>query len=89
MLECYLTAICQASSNDAGTNNMSLFNLTEEIQRLPFVPHELIALEVHSYFRTDAAGLGSEKLSHDDVMRAAEAAGESFCKLVTEYVRQL
>lgn len=50
-----------------------------------------IGLEVAgiSLITNPAAGLGSEKLSHDDVMRAAEAAGESFCRLVTEYVRQL
>ncbi len=50
-----------------------------------------IGLEVAgiSLITNPAAGLGSEKLSHDDVMKAAEAAGESFCRLVTEYVRQL
>lgn len=36
-----------------------------------------------------AAGLSTEKLSHDDVMRAAEAAGDNFCALVTEFVRSL
>lgn len=36
-----------------------------------------------------AAGLTSEKLSHADVMRAAEAAGDSFCKLVTAFVAAL
>ncbi len=36
-----------------------------------------------------AAGLSSERLSHADVMRAAEAAGEKFCALVTEFVQSL
>ena len=42
-----------------------------------------------SLISNPAAGLTSEKLSHADVMRAAEAAGDNFCKLVTEFVRSL
>ena len=42
-----------------------------------------------SLISNPAAGLSSEKLSHVDVMRAAEAAGEDFCRLVTEFVRTL
>lgn len=42
-----------------------------------------------SLISNPAAGLTSEKLSHADVMRAAEAAGDSFCKLVTEFVAAL
>ncbi len=42
-----------------------------------------------SLISNPAAGLTSEKLSHADVMRAAEAAGDNFCKLVTEFVRAL
>lgn len=40
-----------------------------------------------SLISNPAAGLSPEKLSHADVMRAAEAAGERFCALVTEYVK--
>lgn len=39
-----------------------------------------------SLISNPAAGLTSEKLSHADVMKAAEAAGEKFCALVTEFV---
>lgn len=42
-----------------------------------------------SLISNPAAGLTSEKLSHADVMRAAEAAGDNFCALVTEFVRGL
>jgi purine-nucleoside phosphorylase len=42
-----------------------------------------------SLISNPAAGLSPEKLSHADVMRAAEAAGEKFCQLVTEFVRLL
>jgi purine-nucleoside phosphorylase len=42
-----------------------------------------------SLISNPAAGLSSEKLSHADVMRAAEEAGEKFCALVEEYVRSL
>lgn len=50
-----------------------------------------IGLEVVgvSLISNPAAGLSPEKLSHADVMRAAEAAGEKFCALVTEFVRTL
>ena len=42
-----------------------------------------------SLISNPAAGLSPEKLSHADVMRAAEAAGEKFCALVEELVRSL
>jgi purine-nucleoside phosphorylase len=42
-----------------------------------------------SLISNPAAGLTSEKLSHADVMRAAEAAGEKFVALVTEFVKAL
>lgn len=42
-----------------------------------------------SLISNPAAGLSPEKLSHADVMRAAEAAGEKFCRLVTEFVGRL
>lgn len=42
-----------------------------------------------SLISNPAAGLSAEKLSHADVMRAAEAAGEKFCALVAEFVRAL
>ena len=42
-----------------------------------------------SLISNPAAGLTPEKLSHADVMRAAEAAGEKFVALVTELVRSL
>ncbi|MBW7934683.1 MAG: purine-nucleoside phosphorylase [Gemmatimonadaceae bacterium] len=42
-----------------------------------------------SLISNPAAGLSPEKLSHADVMRAAEAAGEKFCALVEEFVRRL
>jgi len=42
-----------------------------------------------SLISNPAAGLTAEKLSHADVMRAAEAAGDSFCELVTAFVAAL
>jgi purine-nucleoside phosphorylase len=42
-----------------------------------------------SLISNPAAGLSPEKLSHADVMRAAEAAGEKFVALVTEFVKSL
>jgi len=42
-----------------------------------------------SLISNPAAGLSPDKLSHADVMRAAEAAGEKFCALVTEFVKLL
>jgi len=42
-----------------------------------------------SLISNPAAGLSPEKLSHADVMRAAEAAGEKFCQLVTAFVQLL
>ncbi|MBA4072762.1 MAG: purine-nucleoside phosphorylase [Gemmatimonas sp.] len=42
-----------------------------------------------SLISNPAAGLSPEKLSHADVMRAAEAAGEKFVALVTEFVKAL
>jgi len=42
-----------------------------------------------SLISNPAAGLSTEKLSHADVMRAAEAAGDNFCALVAEFVKAL
>lgn len=42
-----------------------------------------------SLISNPAAGLTPEKLSHADVMRAAEGAGGKFCELVAEFVKAL
>ncbi len=54
MPSCYLIALCSGASLDQHSNNISLFNLVEQIN-LPVetstAAHRSIPLEVHSYLR--------------------------------------
>lgn len=53
MPRCYLLSLCSGSSLDQHSNNVSLFNLVEQINFQPGAtptPGSLIPLEVHAYF---------------------------------------
>lgn len=57
---CYLLTVCSGSSVDQHSNNPSLFNLVEHISMAPNTPPPpkgLIPLEVHAYWKLDAAEL--------------------------------
>jgi hypothetical protein len=57
---CYLLAVCSGSSLDQHSNNVTLFNLVEQINLRPdteIVPGTLIPVEVHAYFQCDAREL--------------------------------
>jgi hypothetical protein len=52
-MKCYLLAVCSGSSLDQHSNNITLFNLVEQLN---FPPHAeppagaLLPLEIHAYF---------------------------------------
>lgn len=53
MPRCYLLAVCGGSSLDQHSNNITLFNLVEQIQVRPGAPppnNRLIPLEIHAYY---------------------------------------
>ena len=53
MPRCYLLSLCSGSALDQHSNNVSLFNLVEQINFRPGTtptPGTLIPLEVHAYF---------------------------------------
>ena len=57
MPSCYLLAVTVGSSLDQQSNNVSLFNLVEQVNIPPGAPRPprgLIPLEVHAYFRLSA-----------------------------------
>ena len=49
---CYLLAVCSGSSLDQQSNNVSLFNLVEQLNLRPGAPPPtgLIPLQIHAYF---------------------------------------
>jgi hypothetical protein len=58
---CYLLALCSGSALDQHSNNVSLFNLVEQINFQPRAtpaPGTLIPLEVHAYFHFAASEIG-------------------------------
>lgn len=61
MPRCYLLTICSGSSLDQHSNNVTLFNLVEQINLRPnseMPPGTLIPVEVHAYFQCDTRELG-------------------------------
>jgi hypothetical protein len=63
MPRCYLLALSVGSSLDQSTNNVSLFNLVEQINVPPGLtppPDARVPLEVHAYFTLDGSELGQE-----------------------------
>jgi hypothetical protein len=58
---CYLLTVCSGSSLDQHSNNVTLFNLVEQVNLKPNAeppPGTLIPVEVHAYFQCDPAELG-------------------------------
>ncbi len=56
MPSCYLLAVCAGASLDRHSNNVSLFNLVEQVNVRPGAsrpPNGLLPLEVHAYFHVD------------------------------------
>ena len=62
MPSCYLLAVCSGSSLDQQSNNVTLFNLVEQLNLRPGVepPRGLIPLEIHAYFELDPGDVGFE-----------------------------
>lgn len=61
MPHCYLLAVASASSLDQQSNNVSLFNLVEQVNVPPGAPPPpggLIPLEVHAYFQLAPVEVG-------------------------------
>ena len=56
MPKCYLLSVAGGSSLDRYTNNVTLFNLVEQLnfpQERPPPPGSIMPLEVHAYFQLD------------------------------------
>lgn len=61
MPQCYLLGISAGSSLDQQSNNVSLFNLVEQVNVPPGAPpppNNLLPLEIHAYFRLSPEDLG-------------------------------
>jgi hypothetical protein len=59
---CYLLAVCSGSSLDQQSNNVTLFNMVEQLNLRPGVepPRGLIPLEIHAYFELTPEEVGFE-----------------------------
>lgn len=61
MPQCYLLGVSAGSSLDQQSNNVSLFNLVEQVNVPPGAPpppNNLLPLEVHAYFRLNPEEIG-------------------------------
>lgn len=61
MPRCYLLTVCSGSSLDQHSNNVTLFNLVEQINLKPNAeppPGTLVPVEVHAYFQCAPVELG-------------------------------
>lgn len=72
MPKCYFLALCSGSSLDQQSNNVSLFNMVEQVNLQPNVdppPGAFLPLEVHAYFL-----LGPGEISQPFELRFAVVA---------------
>lgn len=63
MPRCYFLSLCSGSSVDQHTNNITLFNLVEQINVPPGAPpppQGLVPLEIHAYFEVSQADMGQD-----------------------------
>lgn len=63
MPRCYLLAVCAGSSLDQQSNNVTLFNLVEQLNVPPGAPPppgNVIPLEMHAYFVLAPQEIGSQ-----------------------------
>jgi hypothetical protein len=63
MPRCYFLTVCGGSSVDQHSNNVTLFNLVEQInvpQGAPPPPRGLVPLEMHAYFELAQMELGRD-----------------------------
>lgn len=63
MPNCYFLAICGGSAVDQHSNNVSLFNVVEQVNIAPNAgqpPRGMLPLEIHAYWRLANPELGSE-----------------------------
>jgi hypothetical protein len=60
---CYFLAVCGGSSVDQHTNNVSLFNIVEQVNIRPQAgppPNGILPLEIHAYWRVGHAEQGQQ-----------------------------
>jgi hypothetical protein len=61
MPKCYMLAVCGGSSLDQHSNNVTLFNLVEQLNLpAPPPPGAVIPLEIHAYFQLSPAEVNAE-----------------------------
>ncbi len=63
MPRCYLLTVCSGSAVDQHSNNVTLFNLVEQINVPPGAPpppRGLVPVEIHAYFHVGQTELGRD-----------------------------
>ncbi len=86
MPRCYLLTLCSGSSVDQHSNNVTLFNLVEQLNvppNAPPPPGGVIPLEIHAYWE-----LSPGELSADFEMRFSLVAASSGLETVSDVLAQ-
>lgn len=63
MPKCYFLSVCSGSSVDQHSNNVTLFNLVEQINVPPGAPpppHGVVPLEIHAYLELSPEEIGRD-----------------------------
>jgi hypothetical protein len=84
---CYLLSLCSGSSLDQHSNNVTLFNLVEQLNLRPNAPPPLgtlIPVEVHAYFFCGPTEVGS-RFEMRFALVSAETGLESVSDVFTHH----
>jgi hypothetical protein len=76
MPRAYLLSICSGSSVDRELNNVSLFNLVEQVAVPGFQPGMSLPLELHAYWEAGAGELGADYECRFVLLRGDEVSGQ-------------
>jgi len=76
MPRAYLLSVCSGSSVDRELNNVSLFNLVEQVAVPGFQPGMTLPLELHAYWEASPAELGADHECRFVLLRGEEVSGQ-------------
>jgi hypothetical protein len=76
MPRAYLLSVCSGSSVDRELNNVSLFNMVEQVALPALQPGMQLPLELHAYWEAGPADIGAEFECRFVFLREQEVSGQ-------------